>query len=359
MVCGLFAVIGCGSTGVSTLEPPPQTAIAPDCRVARASGDVSAFLRTDGELVIVGGGLELLRSDDLGQSWRREVLPVSCRWPDLTEINGRLLISCSERKPPSRLLVVAETPDGGWSEPVVVDETPELFIDTNLQLSTTGELLLFATHIDQPETLDDSVYTITAYRSDDGGTAWSSGEIVVEGTRGEHLEDSRSVELADGSLLLAYENEPVEAGPSRVLQRRSINFGRSWSKPKVVWRGGDVEPGGYVPFPDGELWLVASSDRPAGGGSYDRATILARRSFDGGHSWSDPETLVNRQDQISFGGVLLPDDRVLLPSLRHYNQRKLRSLSLYVVDRTGVAAAICASTPISRTGFESRSDLQR
>lgn len=359
-VCVWFAVMGCGSTGVTPSEPSSQVPIVPDCRVARTTGDVSALLRADGEIVIVGGGLELLRSDDLGGSWRREVLPVTCRWPSLTEIDGRLLVSCSERRPPSRLLAFAETPEGDWSEPVVVDTSEELFIDTNLQTTAAGELLLFATHIDRPDDLDDAVYTIRMYGSGDGGRGWTAAGTVAKARRGVHLEDTRSVELGDGSLLLVYEYEKTEAGPSRMLQLRSTDVGRSWSNPDVVWRGSDLEPGGYVRFADGELWLVASSDASAGGGSYDRATIMARRSFDDGRSWSQSIVLVNREDQISFGGVVIPEDRILLPSLRHYSKRKQRSLSVYVVDRDGAGStARCALTTLSMVGFEGEVGPQR
>ena len=67
---------------------------------------------------------------------------------------------------------------------------------------------------------------------------------------------------------------------------------------------------------------------------------------------STPEVLVERENQISFGGVALPDSRVLLPSLRFYNQQGKRSLSLYVVDRSGGGGAVCASPPLSRQDFE-------
>ena len=351
-MCGWLAAAGCGSTGVPPSSSVPAEPVAPDCRLVKAVGDVSAVLRGDGELAIVGGGIELLRSGDLGRSWRREALPLECGWPDLTEIDGRLVVSCSERRPPSRLLVIAELDGGGWSAPVEVDATDERFIDTDLQVSAAGELVLFATHIDRPDDLDRAVYTIRQYRSADSGGTWSAGETVVAGRRGEHLEDTRSVTLDDGDILLVYERERAEGRASRIVQLRSADGGRSWSGPGVVWRGGDLEPGGYLAFADGELWLVASSDEPAGGGSYDRATILARSSWDGGRSWSEARVLVDREDQISFGGVELPDGRALLPSIRHYNRKAQRSLALYVVDRSGVGGAVCASPPLSRVDFE-------
>jgi hypothetical protein len=348
----VLAALGCATTEVSRTSLVVATSSVPDCRVARASGDLAALLRSSGELVIVGGGVELLRSTDLGQSWWREELPLSCRWPDLAEVDGRLLVSCSERNAPGRLLVIAEDPESGWSAPVEVDATDDLFIDTHLQALDGSELVLFATHVDRPDDLDDAVYTVQLYRSRDGGVVWSGAEKVVSGRRGTHLEDTRSVHLGGGSLLLAYELERAEAAPSKVRQRRSIDGGRSWSEDSVIWRGADVEPGGYVFFADGELWFVTSSDENAGGGSYDRASILMRRSVDGGRSWGSPVVLVDREDQLSFGGVVLPGDEILLPSLRHYNERKRRQLSLYVVDRDLSGSVRCASTPISADGFE-------
>jgi hypothetical protein len=352
-VCGLLAVFGCGSVGVPPSSGGLPEPIAPGCRLAGTVGDVSVILRGSGELVIVGGVVDLYRSGDLGRSWRREALPVECGWPDVAEIDGRLVVSCSERRPPSRLLVIAEADDGGWSAPVEVAATDERFIDTDLLVSASGELLAFATHIDRPDNLDRAVYTIRQHRSVDGGATWSAGETVVAGRRGEHIEDTRSVALEDGGgILLVYERERAEGRASRIVQLRSADGGRSWSAPEVVWRGGDLEPGGYVRFADGELWLVASSDERAGRGSYDRATILARSSSDGGRSWSDPRVLVDRENQISFGGVALPDGRVLLPSLRFYNQGARRSLSLYAVERSGSGPAVCASPPLSRQDFE-------
>lgn len=348
----VVVLVGCASVGPVDAPASMVTSPAPDCRVARMTGDVAAVLRDSGELVIVGGGVELLRSTDLGQSWSREVLPISCRWPDVAEVGGRLLVSCSERGAPGRLLVITEQAGNGWSAPVAVDATADLIIDTNLQPLSGGSVVLFATHVDRPDDLDNAVYTVRVYRSGTGGDDWSGPETVAVGRRGEHIEDARSALFDDGSLLLAYEMETAEAAPSQILQRRSLDGGRSWSVESVIWSGADTEPGGYLLFADGELWFVASSDERAGGGSYDRASILVRRSGDGGRSWTAPEVLVDREDQLSFGGVVLPGGEVLLPSLRHYNQRRRRQLSLYVVDRDPTNGARCASTPISADDFE-------
>lgn len=336
------------SAGTAASAPP----VAPDCRVVRASGDVAVLRRASDELVVVGGGVELLRSADLGQSWRREGLPVTCRWPGVAEVNGRLLVSCSEARPPGRLLVLAEDRDGSWGPPIAVDTAAELLIDTTLQRISDSQIVLFATHVDRREDLDDSVYTIRAYRSADGGSTWSTWVPVVSGRRGEHLEDSRSQLLGTGELLLAWERETVEGGGSELVQLRSLDSGRSWERPEVIWRGGDVEPGGYLQFADGELWFIASSDELAGGGSYDTASILARGSWDGGRTWSPPQVLVDRENQLSFGGVVLPGDEVLLASLRFYRDRHRRQLSLYLVDRDGSGPARCAIANLSQDGFE-------
>ena len=59
--------------------------------------------------------------------------------------------------------------------------------------------------------LDHAVYTVQEYRSATGGEGWSKAVKVLAGRRGEHLEDTRSTVLEDGSVLLAYEIETAEA----------------------------------------------------------------------------------------------------------------------------------------------------
>ncbi len=349
-MAGIAVVLAAGCA-TAPHRPPPAAPGSPDCPVARARGDVVAVGRQSGTLIVVGA-VGLLRSDDGGASWRSEALPVTCRWHGAAEIGGRLLVSCVDPGPPSRLLVLGEDPGGGWAAPVEVERADALLIDTNLQPLPGGEALLLATHVDRRDDLDDAVYAVRAYRSADAGRSWQTGATVLESRRGERLEDTRTVALADGGLLLAVELETAEGAPSRLLQLRSADGGRSWSAPEVVWRGGDVEPGGYVSFADGELWLVASSDELAGGGSYERATILARRSVDGGRSWTDSEVLVDRADQLSFGGLVVSPDTVLLPSLRFWSTPRRTVLALYLVDRAVGGPARCAVEAMSRGSFE-------
>lgn len=341
--------VGCASSrGV-----PPQAPARPaDCIVAPALGDVAALRRASGELVVTGSTRGLLVSTDLGHRWAARPLPVDCRWSDLVEFGGRLLQSCAEPRPPARLLVLAEAGDGGWQGPVVVDTTRELLIDTCLQPIAAAEVLLFATHVDRPRDLDDAVYTVRQYRSLDGGSTWSEPRVVVVGKRGHHLEDTRSIRLDDGSLLLLNEVERREGRRSVLVQRRSVDGGATWTPPEVVWRGSDLEPGGYVVLPGGELWLVASSDRAAGGGSYGRAIIEARTSRDRGVTWSEPFVLVGEEDQLSFGGVPLPGGEVLVPSVRRFDRPDRRSLALYVVAGDGSGSWRCAVDEMFSDGFE-------
>lgn len=339
----MLSVAALGCVGTAARRPSAPPAAPNGCRIARTSGDVAVLRRASGELVIAAGGVELLRSPDLGASWRREELPVQCRWPDVAEIGGRLVVSCATPEAPGRLLIVSNDVSGGRNDLLEAAATDGIFIDTDLLPLLDGSVLLFATEIDRPDDLEAAVYRIEVRRSSDGGATWSAPTTVAADPRGVRLEDSRTVVLDDGSVLLAVERETVERGPSTVVQLRSLDGGRTWSDETVLWQGGDVEPGGYVRFDDGELWFIASSDERAGGGSYDRAEILVRRSFDGGATWSEPELLIDREDQLSFGGVVLPDGDVLLASVRHYS-RPRRLLALYVVGRSPGAGARCATT---------------
>jgi hypothetical protein len=234
-----------------------------------------------------------------------------------------------------------------------VDRSSDLLIDTGLQPLQNQEILLLATHVDFPSDFDRAVYTIRTYRSSDGGVTWMRGKDAMAGPRGVHLEDPRTVVLPDGDLLLAWEREEREGGRSMILQMRSDDGGHTWASPQELWRdGGDAEPGGYLLFPDGELWFIASTDEIAGGGSYARAIIMARSSIDGGRTWSKSRVLVGSEDQISFGGVLLPDGDVLLPSLRHYLRARQRSLALYVVESRVGNGYRCAVQGIFSDDFE-------
>jgi len=349
-----MAVVAVFATGCASLPDMPELrgGSAPDCRVAPAAGDVAALRRASGQLVVVGSSMELLSSLDGGRRWSRDQLPLDCRWPDVAEVGERLVVSCAEPRPPARLLVLVESPGGGWERPIEVATTSELMIDTCLQALSGDEVLLFATHVDRPKDLDHAVYTLQLFRSRDGGRSWSGPKAVEAGRRGRHLEDTRTTVLSDGSLLLLHEHERAEGKPSILVQHRSSDNGGSWSAAYVVWRGSDLEPGGYVTFSDGELWLIASSDAVAGQGSYERALILMRRSADDGVTWGRPQVLVGAESQLSFGGVLLPGDEVLLPSVRFYSTRGRRELALYVVPRDRPGEWRCALDSMFGDGFE-------
>lgn len=338
------------TTDNTSTEPPDRDR---SCEIEPALGDVVAVPMPLGEIMIVGGNLHVLKSTDGAHSFVREDGPIECWWPGGAFVGESLLISCAERKAPHRLLILSRQPDGNWAAPKEVDSSSELLIDTGLQPLRNQEILLLATHVDFPSDFDRAVYTIRTYRSFDGGVTWKREKNAKTGPRGVHLEDPRTVVLPDGDLLMAWEREEREGGRSSILQMRSNDGGRTWMSPQVLWSGGgDTEPGGYLLFPDGELWFIASSDEIAGGGSYARAIIMVRSSIDGGRTWSKPRVLVGSEDQISFGGILLPDGDVLLPSLRHYSRARERSLALYVVE-SGVGDGYrCAVQDIFSDDFE-------
>lgn len=134
-----------------------------------------------------------------------------------------------------------------------------------------------------------------------------------------HPRDSHAAtlaETADGDLLCAWFNGPGEGEPGTnvVVSRLPRGEHSVWSAPDLIAADPERSEQNPVLFraPDGQVWLLHTSNTP-----HDRtnAHVLARRSGDGGLTWSEPEVL--------FAGpgfflrnppVFLPDGTWLLPA---------------------------------------------
>lgn len=92
--------------------------------------------------------------------------------------------------------------------------------------------------------------------------------------------------LSDGRLLLVYETG-TNARDGKILERWSSDGGHTWTDPETVLdTPADLNPGGLTALRDGSLILVVGvADATRG------SRILLLRSIDGGRVWSAPEEL--------------------------------------------------------------------
>jgi len=122
-------------------------------------------------------------------------------------------------------------------------------------------------------------------------------------------------ELPDGDLLLAFYAGEYEGAPDQViLGARYDRAAGRWSEPKIwvhVFRRATVNPRVFV-GPDGAVWLIAPvnyGERWCSGGTY----LFLKRSYDGGHTWTDLELLVERKGLLGKNKPLVEGAFCLLP----------------------------------------------
>jgi hypothetical protein len=348
LAAGIAGLAGCASTGPRQIRTSPSPQLQ-SCRVLEAKGDTAAVRLGSGELVLVASGLIVARSVDHGRSFTVEPGPADCDWPGVDAVDDRLFIACVEEDDASRLIFMASD-DGGWhfEPPVELVSSSHPLIDVELVALGSERLLVVVSEVFGPANRNAARYRLRSFSSPDGGASWRDGGVVFDGLFGVNLEDTRALWLGGDDVLLAFEYEVQEGGRSAIRQLRSRDGGQSWGDETGLWGGGpaaDLEPGGYLRFGDGELWFVASTDEEAGEGSYSRAAIRRIVSHDGGYSWSAPTTMVDEEDQISFGAVELATGEIALPSLRFFRRYRDRAVYLYVVDRHAPGEFRCVTEP--------------
>ncbi|MEM9598225.1 MAG: sialidase family protein [Acidobacteriota bacterium] len=380
---------GCGAQqgeGVdpgSTAGPPPvrtaaerralvesyreQIRRSPDraCRLGRVLGDAEIGFGPQGESLIASAGLQWLRPQGSPPPIRRKLGPTSW-WPALGVDGRRVLLAAGvvgkrgSRAEPHKLVLLESNNLGEtFDRPRLIERSKRWLIDPELLKLRNGMWLLFFTEVNGEANSNRATYTVRLFASVDDGKSWKQRARPLRGPKGVNIEDAQAVEVEDGTVLLVYEHETKDRGASTLRQIRSTDRGKTWSKPTTVWDdvpGADVEPGGYLRFDDGELWLVASTDEDAVGGSYGRAVVKRKVSRDGGKTWGDKKTLIDLQDQIALQAFETPSGKVGLLTLRFYGDfeaESFRTLYRYHLDRDAPPGVFeCTVEEVFASGFE-------
>jgi len=305
------------------------------CEIDQVPGGVDiAIGPTSGDVLIASAGLRLFRSSDGGLSYSARWLAIEGTWPSVGFRDQDLFVAAGRWGSPNEVFLL-HSDDGGltFDPPSTVFASFDNFlIDPELLLLSDGGMLVFLTEpfseLNQP-----TVFTVHLFHSDDDGETWQQLPDAVVGPEEIRIEDPKAVELDTGDLLLAYEFEIEDLGPSRIEQVRSTDSGLSWGSPTILWDdvpSSDDEPGGYQRVGSGELWFVASTDEDSVE-SYTEAVVKRKVSTDDGLTWSASLQLVGEPDQIVFGSASDPNGHVLLATVRYYTTTP-RTLNVYHVD---------------------------
>jgi hypothetical protein len=135
---------------------------------------------------------------------------------------------------------------------------------------------------------------IRAVRSVDGGRTWSQPWVIYDGGRDKNNEDAHLLRMPSGRLLLVHEEEHGDTskeGPSRVWLQRSSNKGKDWSKAIEISQDGLLNNDGpHLVHLGGSkvmcLWQVYSQDSK-------EAALMYRVSKDEGAHWTPAAKMVD------------------------------------------------------------------
>jgi len=176
--------------------------------------------------------------------------------------------------------------------------------------------------------------------------AIAENTLFKAGTGGYHTYRIPSLLAAPGGALLAFcegrRYGEDDAGEIDLLQRRSLDGGRTWSAPSVTADDGGNTCGNPCPVVDRDTgtifmlmtWNLGDDSEKAiiGGSSRGSRTVHVCRSQDGGASWSRPVDItraVKRKDwtwyatgpgtgiQTASGRLVIPCDHVEAGTERH------------------------------------------
>lgn len=148
-------------------------------------------------------------------------------------------------------------------------------------------------------------YSIQISASDDNGSNWFALSTVTSGPIGmwepflwpPDALAARTVGTSPDMIWVAYAQELTNGGLQSIVWQRSTNGGASWEVPRTISDGREHNSRDGMPgithLCDGSLLLVFEGfwDHFAHNGSRHHFSVSARRSTDGGHSWSAGEVV--------------------------------------------------------------------
>ena len=141
---------------------------------------------------------------------------------------------------------------------------------------------------------------IQVRRSDDDGRTWNEPSIVASWEHGA-LANPALLQIRKGSVLCFYNQRPAprsyttqDAYPFAICLTRSEDGGWTWQTPVTLYSGGfNFEEGCWEPvaieLPTGEIQMFFANEKPYRSTHEQEITLL--RSFDGGTTWCEPETV--------------------------------------------------------------------
>lgn len=221
----------------------------------------------------------------------------------------------------ARGLVASVSYDGGssWQQVVVPGLSAcsgggyQRASDPWISFSPTGELhaVALAFNPPAPGASSEGPNALLATRSSDGGTTWAEPiAIAAESGGGLHDKDAIFADPADPSGSLVYVVwDRYTARGSRAYLARSLDGGRSWEPPRMIYDPGlDGFTVGHqiAVLRDGTLLNVYTDwvpQRDAAGELRFQVFLGVMRSRDRGVNWSAPSRVL----PIEVGGIRLPD----------------------------------------------------
>lgn len=204
-------------------------------------------------------------------------------------------------------------------------------------------------------------FDIYACRSEDDASTWGNAVCIAHSydttyvtSKGMTAPDRivyvnpDFIELQDGRLIMAfqwryykgYADLPKTNENCGIMVSFSSDKGRSWTKPREVYRGRCWEPA-FLQLPSGEIQMyITSSQDIKDKTSFPRTMLI--RSFDGGETWQGKATcgihdneVVSRSfdDRFAYDGmptaVLLDDNKGIVVPLESWHGK-------FVVDQTPI-----------------------